>query len=330
MLRAAAFALACLIASSAFADWDKAKLDKEIVAIEKQSKGRLGVALLDLKDRKSWSHRGAESFPMQSVFKWPLAIAALQAVEAGKFRLDDTITIKRSEFSLYNSPLAKAFKGESNAYPLRELIALAAGESDNTAADILMREIGGPKVVTAMLKDGGIQGISVDRYERQFQPEVFGLKGFTWTDVIGEPAYRARLSALDPKKRQAALQTALKDKRDSATPDASVLFVEAQAKGNWLRDPAHSALIDRIVTQTKSGPDRIRAGLPEGARFAHKTGAGLTMDGINHATNDIGLVTLPNGRVFAIAVYLSGSTADVKQREAAHAAVAKAAVGALR
>lgn len=335
MLRAAAqayacFTLACLAASPAFADWDKAKLDKEIVAIEREAKGRLGVALLDLKDRKSWSHRGTEHFPLQSVFKWPLAIAALQAVEAGKFRLDDKITIRRSEFSLYHSPLAKAFKGESNAYPLRELIALAAGESDNTAADILMREIGGPKVVTKMLRDGGIQGISVDRYERQFQPEVFGLPGFGWSDVVDEPAYRAKLAALDPKKRHAALQLAFKDKRDSATPDASVLFIEAQAKGNWLREPAHNALIDKIVTETKSGPDRIRAGLPEGARFAHRTGLGVTMDGVNHATNDIGLVTLPNGRVFAIAVYLAGSTADAKQREAAHAAVARLAVSALR
>lgn len=335
MPRFAALTLACLAAPAlctapAHADWDKARLDKEIAGIERQSKGRLGVALLDLGDRRTWSHRGTESFPMQSVFKWPLAIAALQAVEAGKLKLDQAITIRRSEFSLYHSPLAKAFKGESNAYKLRELIALSAGESDNTAADILMREIGGPKVVSAMLGEGGISGISVDRYERQFQPEVFGLPGFAWTDVIDEPAYRARLSALDPGKRQGALQAALKDKRDSATPDASVLFIEAQAKGNWLRDPAHNALIDRIVTQTKSGPDRIRAGLPQGARFAHKTGAGLTMDGVNHATNDIGLVTLPNGRVFAIAVYLAGSSADAKVREAAHAAVARAAVAALR
>ena len=336
MLRFAAFTLACLAAPPALwtaparADWDKAKLDKEIAGIERQSKGRLGVALLDLRDRKTWSHRGTESFPMQSVFKWPLAIAALQAVEAGKFKLDDRITIERREFSLYHSPLAKAFKGDSNAYPLRELIALAAGDSDNTAADILMREIGGPNVVTAMLKGGGVQGISVDRYEREFQPEVFGLPGFGWSDVIDEPAYRAKLSALDPRKRQAALQAALKDKRDSVTPEASVAFVEAQAKGNWLREPTHNALIDQIVTETKSGPDRIRAGLPAGARFAHKTGAGLTMDGVNHATNDIGLVTLPNGRVFAIAVYLAGSRADAKQREAAHAAVAKAAVSALR
>ena len=329
-LRLAALSFACLAPLPAFADWDRAALDRDIAAIEKQSQGRLGVALLDLKDRKTWSHRGAESFPMQSVFKWPLAVAALQLVEAGKLKLDQKITIKRSEFSLYHSPLAKAFKGDSNAYPLRELIALAAGESDNTAADILMREIGGPKAVTAMLKGGGISGISVDRYERQFQPEVFGLPGFGWNDVIDEPAYRARLSALDPKKRQSALQAAFKDKRDSATPEASVLFIEAQAKGNWLREPAHNALIDKVVTETKSGLDRIRAGLPESARFAHKTGSGLTMDGVNHALNDIGLVTLPNGRVFAIAVYLAGSTADAKQREATHAAVARLAVSALR
>jgi beta-lactamase class A len=102
------------------------------------------------------------------------------------------------------------------------------------------------------------------------------------------------------------------------------------AKGNWLREPAHSALVEKHMLDNAGGPERIRAGLPKGSRFAHRTGAGLTQDGVNHATNDIGLVTLPNGRVFAIAVYLAGSRADAKAREAAHAAVARAAVGALR
>jgi beta-lactamase class A len=326
----AAAALACLAASPAFADWDRPALEREIAAIEKQAKGRLGVALLDLRDRKSWSHRGGESFPMQSVFKLPLAVAALQAVEAGRFTLDQKITVTRKDFSLYHSPLAKAFKGQSNDYPLREIIRLAAGESDNTAADMLMRRIGGPQVVTKMLRDGVITGISVDRYEREFQPEVFGLPGFGWDLVIDEPAYRATLRALSPAKRQAALATALKDKRDAATPDASVAFLEALAKGNWLRDPAHAALLEKIITETRSGLDRIRAGLPADAKLAHKTGLGLTMDGVNHATNDIGIVTLADGRRFAIAVYLAGSKADAKTRFGAHAAVAKAAVAALR
>lgn len=330
MLRRAVLSLLCLLATPALADWDRARLDAEIKAIEQRAQGRLGVALLDLRDRANWSHRGSETFPMQSVFKLPLGIAVLQAVEAGRLKLDQGITIHRREFSLYHSPLAKAFKGESNSYPLRELIRLAAGESDNTAADILMREIGGPKVVTAMLQAGGIKGMSVDRYERQFQPEIFGLPGFAWSETIDEKAYRARLNALDPQRRQRALASSLTDPRDSSTPEASVLFLEAQARGNWLRDPAHSRLIDEIATNTSTGPKRIKAGLPAGSRFAHKTGLGLALDGINHATNDIGVVSLPDGRVFAIAVYLAGSRASADIREATHAAVARLAVAALK
>lgn len=329
-LRLAATALACLVALPALADWDRAKLDKEIVTIEQQSKGRLGVALIDLKDRKQWSHRGAETFPMQSVFKLPLAVAVLQQVEAGKFKFDQPITVTRKDFSLFRSPLVKAFKGERNDYPLSELIRLAAGESDNTAADLLMREIGGPQVVTKMLRDGGITGISVDRYERQFQPEIYGLRGFAWGETVDEQRFRAELKAMKPQPRTAALSAALKDKRDAATPEASALFLEAFAKGNWLRQPAHAAFLDKVISESKIGADRIKAGLPAGSRLAHRTGLGLTVDGINHATNDIGIATLPDGRRFAIVVYLAGSRAEANEREAALAAVARLAVSALR
>lgn len=330
LARLAATALACLTAVPALADWDRDKLDKAIAGIERQAKGRLGVALMDLRDRKLWSHRGAETFPMQSVFKLPLAVAVLQQVEAGKFKLDQPITVTRKDFSLFHSPLAKAFKGERNDYPLRELIQLAAGESDNTAADLLMREIGGPQVVTKMLRDGGITGMSIVRYERQFQPEIYGLPGFSWDQAVDEKAFRADLKAMRPRLRIAALSNALNDKRDASTPEASAQFLEAFAKGNWLRDPAHAAFIEKIITETKTGPDRIKAGLPAGSRLAHRTGLGLTTDGINHATNDIGVATLPDGRRFVIVTYLAGSRADAKEREAALADVARLAVSALR
>lgn len=325
-----AAALACLITTPALADWDTAKLDQAITAIERQSQGRLGVALIDLKDRKSWSHRGTEVFPLQSVFKLPLAVAVLQAVEAGKLKLDQEITVTRQDLSLYHSPIAKDFKGERNSYPLRELIRLAAGESDNTAADLLMRLIGGPRAVTQMLKDGGVAGISIDRYERVFQPEILGLPGYDWDKAIDTAAFRKSIEAVPPAERRKRLEATLKDRRDSATPEASIAFLEAFAKGNWLREPAHSALIEKIILETKTGMERIRAGLPAGARFAHKTGLGPGAGGLNHATNDIGIVTLPNGRSFAIAVYLAGSLADAKAREAAHAAVARLAVESLK
>lgn len=330
MLRFAALALACLATAPAFADWDKAKLDREIAAIERGSKGRLGVALLDLKDRTRWSHRGGEHFPLQSVFKLPLAVAVLQAVEAGTLALDQPVTVTRKDLSLYHSPLAARFKGERQEVRLRELIRLAAAESDNTAADLLMRLIGGPQTITTMLRAGGVAGLSVDRYERVFQPEILGLPGYGWDEVIDTKAFRAKVQAVPAVERRKRLEATLSDPRDGATPEASVAFLEAFAKGNWLREPEHSRLIEGFAAGALTGKDRIRAGLPEGARFAHKTGLGPSAAGFNHATNDIGIVTLPNGRIFAIAVYLAGSTGSPEQREAAHAAVARLAVAALR
>ncbi len=327
---AAAVAFGLLAASPALADWDKAALDKGVAKIERRAKGRLGVALIDLKDRRLWSYRGAETFPMQSVFKLPLAVAVLQQVEAGKLRLDQPLTITRKDLSLFHSPLARQFKGESATYPVQELIRLAAGMSDNTAADRLMREIGGPQVVTAMLRAGGVQGLSVDRYERQFQPEIYGLKGFGWDEVVDEQGFRAELKALKSDRRLAALAEALKDRRDASTPEASARFLEGFAEGNWLRDPAHTALLTRIITDTPIGADRIKAGLPAGSTLAHRTGAGLTTDGVNHATNDIGIAALPDGRRFVIAIYLAGSRVDANEREAALAEVARLAVSAQR
>jgi beta-lactamase class A len=323
-------ALVLLAASPAFADWDKAKLDSEIPKLEQQAKGRLGVALIDLKDRKSWSHRGAESFPLQSVFKLPLAFAVLQAVEAGKLKLDQKVTVTRKDLSLYHSPLARAFKGERNDYTLRDLITRSASDSDNTAADLLLRLIGGPQVLTAMLRDGGISGISIDRYERVFQPEILGLPGYGWDQAIDTAAFYKAIRAIPAAERRKRLEASLDDKRDAATPEASIAFLEAMAKGNWLREPAHAALIDKIASESKTGPNRVRAGLPKGAGFAHKTGLGPSADGLNHATNDIGIVSLPDGRRFAIAVFLKGAQVDETAREATHAAVARLAVESLR
>ncbi len=323
-------ALAVVTATPAFADWDRVVLRTESARIEQQSGGRLGVALLDLIDRESWSHRGKEPFPLQSVFKLPLAVAVLQAVEAGKFKLDQPITVTRKDLSLYHSPIAREFKGESRSYPLRDLVRRATGDSDNTAADLLLRLVGGPQALTRMLREGGIEGISVDRYERVFQPDILGLPGYGWDQEIDTARFREAIQAIPAAQRRTTLAATLDDKRDSATPEASVAFLDGFAAGNWLRDPEHTRLIETIITETKSGPDRIRAGLPKGARFAHKTGLGPSADGLNHATNDIGIVTLPNGRRFAIAIYLKGATVDAKAREAAHAAMARAAVASLR
>lgn len=77
------------------------------------------------------------------------------------------------------------------------------------------------------------------------------------------------------------------------------------------------------MTDATTGPGRLRAGLPPGTVLAHKTGSSGTHGGITAATNDIGLVTLPDGRKLAIAVFVTDSRADEDTREGVIARIAQ-------
>lgn len=79
------------------------------------------------------------------------------------------------------------------------------------------------------------------------------------------------------------------------------------------------------MTNTSTGPNRLRGLLPAGTKVAHKTGTSNTTNGMTAATNDIGLITLPGGKTLAIAVFVSDSPADTAVREAVIAQVARAA-----
>jgi beta-lactamase class A len=70
---------------------------------------------------------------------------------------------------------------------------------------------------------------------------------------------------------------------------------------------------------------RLKGMLPAGTPVAHKTGTGGTRDGVTSATNDVGIITLPNGKHIAIAVFVGDSRADEETREAVIARMAKAA-----
>lgn len=78
------------------------------------------------------------------------------------------------------------------------------------------------------------------------------------------------------------------------------------------------------MTDVSTGQKRLKAGLPPGAKLAHKTGTSGMILGINAATNDIGIVTLPDGRKYAVAIFLAGSAMPEDEREAVHASLMRA------
>lgn len=287
---------------------------------------RFGAALINLESGELWAFNGSEPFPMMSVFKAPLGAAVLAEVDAGRLDLEETLNLTDEDLSPPYSAVADAYPGR-RAYTVGQLLELAVADSDNTAADVLMRRIGGPGVVTAWLRSHNIEDMRVDRYERQIQPELAGLDSFR-PEWKGESAYGPVHRGVPDDRRFAATLAYMRDPRDTSTPRAALLFLSKLAAGELLSEASTERLL-RIMTETPTGADRLKAGLPPGARLAHKTGTARTDFGMNPATNDIGIVTLPDGRLYAMAVFLSGSPLEEAAREAVFADFARLAVRAV-
>lgn len=278
---------------------------------------RLGVAVKDLGTGRTWVYRGGERFPLQSVFKLPLAWAVMQQVDREKIRLDGTLLVRRQDIQIPTTVLTTV-PAKGKRFTVRRLVEMAVQESDNTAADLLMGRIGGPAAVTGAIAQSGFRG---DRYERELQRDSVGLQGFRGS-VATEAAYTAALARVPAGDRVAAFERYLRDPRDTSTPEAMLAFLERFAKGEGLR-PASQRVLMKIAVETMTGPDRLRAGLPKGSILAHKTGTGRRIEGRASAVNDVGIVTLPGGRRLVVVAFLAGAGGTVKQRDAVLAAVAR-------
>jgi beta-lactamase class A len=264
------------------------ELRDRIEQLSQAAQGRVGVTATVLETGESVSLNGDQRFPMQSVYKFPIAMAVLAQVDQGKLKLDQKIRVEASDIVQDSRILDKNSQGKE--FSLAKLLQYMVSESDNTACDALLRLIGEPQRVTEYLRKLGVNDVVVANTENEIQ---FG--------------------------RDPALQY-----RNYATPDAAVHLLRAFHEERGLSESSQ-ALLRQWMTETPTGLKRIKGLLPAGTVVAHKTGTSRTVDGVTAATNDVGLVTLPNGRHLAIAVFVSDSQADDATREEVIANVAKAA-----
>jgi beta-lactamase class A len=203
------------------------------------------------------------------------------------------------------------------------LLIYAIAQSDNAANDILVREVGGPDVVRRWLSTRGVSGVRASPEERFLQSEVAGL---TWRPEysFGQAFWIAR-STVDPKVRVARLQAYLADPKDGATPDGIVQGLSRLMHGD-LMSPASTQQFLKILRQTTTGPQRLKAGLGPGWSIAHKTGTGQDLGDLSTGYNDVGLLTAPDGRTYAVAVMIASTRAPVPVRQAFMADVARVVV----
>ena len=123
---------------------------------------RVGAAATELDNGNAFSFHGDEAFPMASVFKLPLAITVLRRVDTGGLRFDQTYRLTERDFSPGHSPIRDRAKGQPAKLTLRELVAAAVADSDNSAGDFLLRMIT-PSAVTQQMRALATNGIRVDR-----------------------------------------------------------------------------------------------------------------------------------------------------------------------
>jgi len=288
--------------------------------------GVLGIGLMNLESGQNFTFNGERPFPMQSVFKMLLGAAALSELDAARFLLTERFFLTEEQLSPPYSPIAAAWP-DKREYSGQELLEAAVSNSDNTAADVLMKRIGGPGAVTAWLAESHVPEIRVDRYERELQPEVYGMPSFrpTWRTDAGFSAAR---SAVPTATRLASMRAYMADPRDTATPRGMLEFLSMLDRQE-LVSPSSTRMLLEIMSRTPRGGSRIRAGLPKDALLAHKPGTSGFDQGLSTAHNDVGIFTLADKRAYALAVFLSGSSLDEAGRDGVIAEVTRAAVRAV-
>jgi beta-lactamase class A len=285
--------LSLLFALCAVPAFAQESLPQQIRAIAGDAHGKVSVACSSLPGSALNCALNSDAHPpMQSVFKLPLALTVLHQAEQGTFSLDQPVRFLPEDRILphVHSPLQEKYPDAGVDVPLRELLRLSVSLSDNVAADILLRLVGGPQPVNTYIAALGVRGFHLQDSEAVLHRDV-SAQYRNWFEPVGAVQLLRRISDNSP-----------------LTPEHTGLLLD------WMT-PA---------VRTK----RLDGDLPAGIRVAHKSGTSDVDNGVAHATNDIGLIPLPDGRRIAIAVFVTDSTADEATRERVIARIARAAYDA--
>lgn len=248
---------------------------------------RLGVCFLDTATGEHAGNRLDERFAFCSTFKLALVGAILREADTGRLSLDEVLPYGDADLLEWAPVTSRHVSG--GGMTIGALAQAAQEISDGTAANLLVRRLGGPEGVTARFRDMGDSVTRLDRYE-----PMLGLV----------------LSA---------------DMRDTTTPLAMARLVARLTTGDLLAPQSRERLIQWMV-DTVTGPKRLRAGLPAGWRSGNKTGTGRAT-GTTNKVNDVA-ITFPPGRAPVIITAYYDSAEFTEQTEDRHQAVL-AAVGAI-
>lgn len=248
-------------------------LKSKIEKIISNTNTTVGVSVTDENGQNKLSINGNKRFPLQSVFKFHIALVVLSQIDEGKLSLKQKVKIEKKELlpELYSPIKDKYPKGTTLS--ISEILEYTVSQSDNIGCDILLKLIGGPQVVEEYLHNNNIKDVSI-KINEEVQQSDWNLQFKNWTT---------------PASASKVLSTFYKNNLKQLS-EKSYDFLWKTMKG------------------TDTGKERIKGQLPKNTVVAHKTGtSGVNKKGVTGAVNDIGIVFLPDGKYYFISVFISQS-----------------------
>ena len=268
------------------------ELKKQIEQILADKKAVVGISISGENGNDTLSINGNMHCPTQSAYKMHIGLAMLDKIDRGEFSLNQKIKISKEDLPVdaYWNPLGTDFP-DGGDLTVAQLIQYCISHSDNTACDTLIGMVGSPKDVESYFKKNNIQDLQFAYNERTMQSK--------WENMF----------------------------QNWITPNAAVqtlrLFYEN--KNSLLSNSSYN-FFWQTMKETSTGIKRLKGLLPEGTVVAHKTGSSGTNDaGLTAATNDWGVVFLPNGHYFIISVLVTNSYESEETNERIIAEVCKVA-----
>lgn len=297
-------------------------LSDRIAQIWKAFPGKTGIAVQRIDGEWAIAQRGGDLFPQQSVSKLWVTLAVLDAVDQGRLTLDQRVRIGPEDLTLFHQPLAARVRTEGSVtMSIRDLIETAITHSDNTANDSLLRTVGGPDAVRRFIAKKDLGAIRFGPGERLLQSGIAGLK---WQQAYSAGrSFQTARAALPDATRKAAMDAYRSDPMDGASPAAIASALTRLARGGLLSPDSTQYLLG-VMERTRSGPQRLKAGLPAGWSFLHKTGTGQDYKGTTAGYNDIGIATAPDGTRYAIVVMMGEASSPIPARMATMQSVSRA------
>ncbi len=295
------------------------RLEREVARLAELAGGAVGAAVIHLETGRAVHHNGAERFPMASTYKVPIAVQLLSRVDRGEIRLESMIEVQQWDLHPGSGTLSRLLDDPGVVLSLRNLVELMLLISDNSATDLVLDVAGGSEAVTARMRELGLSGIDVNRPTVSLIADWIGVTELPPKTELRPASYREIFDAVAEEERERAAAAFDADPRDTATPEAMGQLLKLVWDGDALSEEGTALLLD-IMTRSTTGRERIKGLLAPRTEVAHKTGT------IGGTTNDVGIITLPNGAGHVVVVlFVKGSTRPVDQRERAIAHIARAA-----